>query len=139
MLVVQRVNSERLVLLGWSRAILMQIAHPLIAAGVTQHSTFRGGVLDAAKRLHHTIAAMLSLTFGDDERRAAAVARIRGIHRSVNGALETAAGPFAAGSRYSAEDPALLLRALAPRNAIAGGDDLACEIENLEQRIEAAR
>ena len=108
-MVVQRVNSERLVLLGWSRAILMQIAHPLIAAGVIQHSTFRGGVLDAAKRLHHTIAAMLSLTFGDDERRAAAVARIRGIHRSVNGSLETAAGPFAAGSRYSAEDPALLL------------------------------
>jgi uncharacterized protein (DUF2236 family) len=108
-LVVQRVNSERLVLLGWARAILMQIAHPLIAAGVIQHSSFRGGVLDAAVRLHHTVAAMLSLTFGDDQRRAVAVARIRGIHRSVNGTLETAVGPFPAGTRYSAEDPALLL------------------------------
>jgi uncharacterized protein (DUF2236 family) len=107
--IVQQVNSERVVLLGWSRAILMQMAHPQIAAGVIQHSSFRGGAVDAAKRLHHTVAAMLSLTFGDDARRAAAVARIRGIHRSVNGTLASNAGPFPAGTRYSAEDPTLLL------------------------------
>ena len=108
-MVVERVNSERVVLLGWSRAILMQVAHPLIAAGVVQHSSFRGGALDAAVRLHHTVAAMLSLTFGDDERRAAAVARIRAIHRGVNGTLKVTAGPFGPDTRYSAEDPALLL------------------------------
>jgi uncharacterized protein (DUF2236 family) len=107
--IVQRVNSERVVLLGWSRAILMQLAHPLIAAGVLQHSSFRGGALEAAMRLHHTVAAMLSLTFGDDARRAAAIARIRGIHRSVNGTLDADAGRFRAGTAYSAEDPALLL------------------------------
>ena len=108
-MIAERINSERLVLLGWSRAILMQIAHPLIAAGVIQHSSFRGGALQAAVRLHHTVSAMLSLTFGSDERRAAAIARIRTIHTSVNGTLATGVGPFPAGTRYSAEDPALLL------------------------------
>jgi uncharacterized protein (DUF2236 family) len=103
------VNSERTVVLGWSRAILLQIAHPLIAAGVVQHSSFRGGALQAAVRLHHTVSAMLSLVFGQPEARAAAVARIRTIHTTVNGTLSTAIGPFPAGTRYSAEDPALLL------------------------------
>jgi uncharacterized protein (DUF2236 family) len=39
--IVRRVNGERLVVLGWGRAILMQLAHPLVAAGVDAHSTFR--------------------------------------------------------------------------------------------------
>ena len=52
-------------LLGWSRAILLQLAHPLVAAGVAEHSTFRGGPLTAVARLHHTVRAMLALTFGD--------------------------------------------------------------------------
>ena len=106
---MQRVNSERVVVLGWSRAILMQIAHPLIAAGVVQHSSFRGGVLQAAMRLHHTVGAMLSLMFGDQQRRSAAVARIAAIHTTVNGTLSAPVGPFPQGTRYSAEDPSLLL------------------------------
>jgi uncharacterized protein (DUF2236 family) len=109
MTIVERVNAERVVLLGWSRAILMQLAHPLVGTGVTQHSTFRGGVIEAAVRLHHTVGAMLSLVFGDDGGRATAIARIRGIHRTINGTLAGAIGPFAAGTPYSAEDPALLL------------------------------
>jgi uncharacterized protein (DUF2236 family) len=109
MTIVERVSSERLVVLGWSRAILLQIAHPLIAEGVIEHSSFRGGVIEAAVRLHHTISAMLSLTFGDTARRTEAVARIRAIHRTVNGTLPVDAGPFTAGTPYSAEDPALLL------------------------------
>ena len=108
-MIVQRINSERVVLLGWSRAILMQLAHPLIAAGVMQHSSFRGGAIEAAIRLHHTVGAMLSISFGSDERRNAAVARIRAIHRTVHGTLNARVGPFGPETRYSAEDPALLL------------------------------
>jgi uncharacterized protein (DUF2236 family) len=103
------INAERLVLLGWSRAILMQLAHPLVAAGVTEHSTFHGRASQAAARAHHTVRAMLALTFGDDARRRAALDKIRGIHRIVNGTLATGVGRFPAGTRYSAEDPALLL------------------------------
>jgi uncharacterized protein (DUF2236 family) len=108
-MVVQRINSERLVVLGWSRAILLQVAHPLLAAAVTEHSSFRGGALQAAVRLHHTVSAMLSLMFGRPEEREDAVNHIRAIHRTVHGTLKTAVGPFPAGTSYSAQDPALLL------------------------------
>jgi uncharacterized protein (DUF2236 family) len=103
------INAERIVLLGWARAILLQLAHPLVAAGVAEHSSFREGRLTAAVRLHHTVRAMLSLTFGSDAERTATLARINGIHRRVNGVLGETVGRFAAGTRYSAEDPALLL------------------------------
>jgi uncharacterized protein (DUF2236 family) len=106
---LRRINGERLVILGWGRAILMQLAHPLVAAGVAGHSAFRGSISEGAARLYHTVSAMLSLTFGDAARRAAALERIRAIHRTVNGTLDEAAGPFPAGTVYSAEDPALLL------------------------------
>ena len=107
--IVRRVNSERAVILGWSRAILLQLAHPLIAAGVGGHSSFSGGVFSAAVRLHHTVRAMLSLIFGDDQRHEEALSRIRAIHRTVRGTLGEDAGPFPKGTPYSAEDPALLL------------------------------
>jgi uncharacterized protein (DUF2236 family) len=103
------VSGERIVVLGWPRAVLMQLAHPLIAAGIAQHSAYRGGAAEAAVRLRHTVWAMVSLTFGDEERRSRALSRIRSIHRTVHGTLDDPAGPFAAGSSYSAEDPALLL------------------------------
>lgn len=106
--VAWRLNAERLVLLGWSRAVLLQLAHPLVAAGVSDHSSFRAGVVTAAARLRHTVRAMLSLTFGNQGERAVTLARINGIHRTVNGVLKEGVGPFAAGTPYSAEDPELL-------------------------------
>jgi uncharacterized protein (DUF2236 family) len=106
--VSRRINAERLLLLAWLRAILLQLAHPLIAAGVSEHSTFRGSTTAAWGRLRHTVDAMIALTFGTDAERDAAVDGIRAIHRRVAGTLTQAAGPFAAGTRYSAEDPALL-------------------------------
>jgi uncharacterized protein (DUF2236 family) len=107
--VSRRVNAERIVLLGWSRAILLQLAHPLVAAGVADHSSFREGGLAAARRLHSTVRGMLALTFGDAPGRAAALDGIRAIHRRVHGQLPAAAGRFAAGTPYSAEDPDLVL------------------------------
>ena len=105
----RRVNAERVVLAGWVRAILLQLAHPLIAAGVFEHSTFRGGAMSALSRLHHTVTAMLALTFGDEGERDRALEAIRTIHRRVHGTLPSACGRFAAGTPYSAEDPELLL------------------------------
>lgn len=104
-----RINAERLMLLCWGRAILLQMAHPLVAAGIADHSSFREGKVTAVVRLHETIRAMLSLTFGSSVERDATLSRINGIHRRVNGTLRERAGPFDAGTTYSAEDPALLL------------------------------
>ena len=104
-----RVNAERIVLLGWSRAILLQLAHPLVAAGVADHSSFRGGPFAAAARLHHTVRSMLALTFGDQTHRDAALESIRAIHRRVHGSLTARVGRFPSGTPYSAEDPDLVL------------------------------
>src|SRR5687768_12531031 len=108
-LVSQRLNAERIVVLGWSRAILLQLAHPLVAAGVAEHSSLHAGRISAILRLHHTIHAMLALAFGDDASRQRALDGIKAIHRRVHGHLPTAAGPFPAGTPYSAEDAELVL------------------------------
>jgi len=106
--VSHRINAERLLLVAWVRAILLQFAHPLIAAGVADHSTFRGNSTAAFARLQQTVQAMLALTFGTAAEREDAVEGIRAIHRRVHGTLTEPCGPFPAGTRYSAEDPALL-------------------------------
>ena len=107
--VSRRINAERLLVLAWVRAILLQLAHPLIAAGIADHSTFRGSTLAAFARFRHTVNAMIALTFGRDSERDAAVHAIRAIHRRVHGTLAQSCGPFSAGTPYSAEDAALLV------------------------------
>jgi uncharacterized protein (DUF2236 family) len=109
MRIAQQINRERVVVLGWGRAVLMQLAHPLVAAGVDQHSGFAGGRLARLRRLRSTVGAMVELTFGDDARRSSAVDRINGIHRRVNGVLAEPVGSFDAGTPYAATDPQLLL------------------------------
>jgi len=105
--VAHRINGERLVLLGWTRAILLQVAHPLIAAGVHEHSGFRASPLASARRLHGTTQAMLEITFGDAERRARAIEGIRAIHDRAHGRLREPVGAYREGTPYSAHAPAL--------------------------------
>jgi uncharacterized protein (DUF2236 family) len=108
MTITERVNGEKLILLAWGRAILMQLAHPLVAQGVADHSSFRDTTVSRIRRLHGTIKAMLDLTFGDADATAAATARINAIHDRVHGHLAEDAGRWAAGTPYSATDPQLL-------------------------------
>ena len=75
---------------------------------MADHSSFRQSRLSPLVRLHGTIRAMLGLTFGDEPTAAAAADRINRIHDRVTGTLRKSAGPFAAGTRYSAHDPQLL-------------------------------
>lgn len=109
MTIGQRVNAERLALLGWGRAVLLQLAHPLVAAGVAEHSTFRDGPAANVKRLHSTVRAMLDLSFGAPEDIRRAVGHINAIHDRVSGTLGEAAGRFGAGTPYAANDPNLLV------------------------------
>src|SRR5919204_6806323 len=74
------VHRERLLLLGWGRAILLQFAHPLIARAVFEHSGFRGDPFGGWRRLHRTVSAMLALTFGSERAAAGAAGRINAIH-----------------------------------------------------------
>lgn len=106
MLISHRVNRERIVVLGWGRAILMQLAHPLVAAGVAEHSGFAQSRWTRLQRLHATVGAMVELSF--EERRDRTAARINAIHDRVNGRLAQTVGRYAAGTPYSATDGELL-------------------------------
>ncbi len=103
-----RINSEVVVLLGWSPAVLMQLAHPLVAAGVAEHSSFLAHPRYRVLRLWQTVEAMLSLTFGTPEDAERAADGINRIHDRVNGRLDRPAGAYEAGARYDAHDPELL-------------------------------
>jgi uncharacterized protein (DUF2236 family) len=94
------VHRERLLLLGWGRAILLQFAHPLIAHAVFEHSGFRRDPFGGWQRLHRTVRAMLWLTFGSDRHAALAADRINAIHARVKGRANDVP--------YSANDPDLM-------------------------------
>jgi uncharacterized protein (DUF2236 family) len=103
-----RLQREIVLLLAWGPAILLQLAHPLVAQGIADHSAFRIDPRGRLRRFFHTLDAMLELCFGTAEQAGAVLARINAIHDRVNGQLLRAAGTFPAGTPYSAHDPALL-------------------------------
>ena len=103
---IWRIGRELALLLGGGRALLLQVAHPLVAAGVADHSGYRE---DPWKRLAGTMDAVWAVVFGDRAQADRAAARVRAMHTKVNGTLTSPMGPFPAGTRYTALDPALLL------------------------------
>ncbi|HET9491481.1 MAG TPA: oxygenase MpaB family protein [Methylomirabilota bacterium] len=103
-----KIHGEVVLLLGWGSAILLQFAHPLVARGVADHSGFRRGWLAPWRRLHRTLHAMVTLTFGGEEAARRIAGAINAVHDRVHGALTDAEGPFPRGTRYTAHDPALL-------------------------------
>lgn len=107
--VARKINRETVVLVGWGRAILLQLAHPLVAAGVADHSDFRAGAGGYLRRVRHTVGAMLSICFGTPEEADRAIAAIRAVHDRVHGQLAVTTGLFPAGTPYSAHDPPLLM------------------------------
>lgn len=95
-----RIDREMLVLAGGSCALLMQLAHPGVAAGVAEHSDVRA---DPFARLRRTLAATYAVVFGTTPRAERAIRRMNAIHATVQGSVpETGEG-------YRALDPALLL------------------------------
>jgi uncharacterized protein (DUF2236 family) len=94
-----RINGESVLLLGGGRALILQVAHPGVAAGVAQFSNYRA---EPWKRLYRTLDTTLGIVFGDRETSAAASARLRRIHERVNGTDDR-------GEPYNALDPELLL------------------------------
>ena len=91
-----------IVVAGWGRAILLQLAHPAVAAGVHDHSSFRGSLGASFRRMRSTVGAMLALTFGETEQMIAAAAGINAIHDRVHGRIHEGAREV-----YSAHDPDL--------------------------------
>lgn len=91
---IRRVFAEGILLLGGGRALLMQLAHPSVAAGVAEHSGFRA---DPFARLQRTLQAMTTIVYGSTEQAQRTADILRAVHDRVTG------------PGYYANDPALLL------------------------------
>jgi uncharacterized protein (DUF2236 family) len=76
------------------RALLLQIAHPSVAAGVDEHSDFRA---DPWRRLDGTLRSYLRIIYGSTTAARAEIRRLNALHRGIKGA------------GYAARDPDLAL------------------------------
>jgi uncharacterized protein (DUF2236 family) len=97
--VTWRVNRELVLLVGGGRALLLQVAHPRVAAGVAQHSNYRE---DPWGRLYRTLDVTTRIVFGGPEVAGKASRRLQGSHVKVQGVSAED------GARYDARDPDLL-------------------------------
>lgn len=96
--VARRLDRESFLLLGGVAATLLQVAHPLVAAGVSEHSDFRR---DPLGRFQRTVDTSLAVVFGTTAQANASLRRVNQRHATVRG---TASG----GALYFARDPALV-------------------------------
>src|SRR5207248_10144905 len=80
---IRRIARESVLMLGGPRALLMQAAHPLVAAGIIDHSRFRQ---DAWRRLARTMTALYTIVFGTQAQGKEIGAMTRAAHRRVRGA-----------------------------------------------------
>jgi uncharacterized protein (DUF2236 family) len=97
--VIWRVHGDvTTMMVGGVAALLLQMLHPAVLAGVWDHSRFRQDMLGRLRRTARFIAVT---TYGSREDAAAAVTRVRTVHGHVRGTLPD-------GTPYDANDPRLL-------------------------------
>jgi uncharacterized protein (DUF2236 family) len=102
-----RVNREAVLLGSGPAALLLQLAHPLVAEGVAAHSDFAS---DPFARLRRTLRTTLAMVFGDGPTAELAVADLNRIHARVRGpVLDPQASAATGAGHYRALDPELLL------------------------------
>ncbi len=84
-------NREAMLLLGAGpRALLLQLAHPQVAAGVADHSDFRA---DPWARLDGTLRSYLRIVFGTATAARAEIRRLNALHRTITGPTYRARDP----------------------------------------------
>jgi len=99
------INREAAIFLGAGRALLLQLAHPCVAAAVEQHSdTFANPI----GRFHRTFRTVFTMVFGTLDQSLDAARRLHRRHSAIRGTLRFAAGPFPAGSSYCANEVSAL-------------------------------
>ena len=100
--VTWRVHGDPSYSVGGLRALLQQALHPVAMDGVAR---FSDGFRDEPwPRLTRTAQYVETLTFGTRTEAVRAVARVRGLHRKLGGAVEETTG-----RAYRVDDPDLLL------------------------------
>jgi uncharacterized protein (DUF2236 family) len=80
--VTWQVDRESAIFLGAGRALLLQLAHPWVAAAIEQHSnTFA----DPVGRFHRTFSTVFSMVFGTLDQSIGAARRLHMRHASITG------------------------------------------------------
>jgi uncharacterized protein (DUF2236 family) len=103
--VTWRVDREAAVFLGAGRALLLQLAHPWVAAAIAEHSRT---LSDPIGRFHRTFNIVFTMVFGTTGQALTAARALHRRHDGVAGVLTESAGAFPAGSSYKANDVAAL-------------------------------
>ncbi len=99
------VNREMALLLAGGRALLMQLAHPKVAAGVAAHSRFQE---DPLGRLYRTMSRMWSIVFDEESQAREALRQVEMVHKRVRGHVPVDEASHG-GAAYDASDQDLLL------------------------------
>lgn len=99
--VAWRIDREAAVFLGAGRALLLQLAHPWVAAAIADHSRT---LSDPIGRFQRTFNITLTMVFGTTSQAIAAARLLHGRHAGICGTLAESAGAFVAGSQYWAND-----------------------------------
>lgn len=102
--VIREVAGEALALLGGGRAILLQLAHPLVSAGVGQHGSFQQ---DPLGRLLGTLRFVYTVVYGTRREAYQAAEGLTRMHTSVTGRTRVATDSYPVGTPYDANDPQL--------------------------------
>src|SRR5690606_341973 len=92
-----RVDREAILFLGAGRALLLQLAHPWVAAAVSQHSVV---AIDPIGRFRRTFEITYTAVFGTVDQALGVARRLHRRHAAVEGVLQEDIGPYRAGSRY---------------------------------------
>jgi uncharacterized protein (DUF2236 family) len=99
------IDREAATFLGAGRALLLQLAHPWVAAGIAEHSRT---LADSVGRFHRTFEIVFGMVFGTLDGAQAVARRLHRRHAVVRGSMPETVGPFPAGSSYLANDLAAL-------------------------------
>ena len=99
------IGSDVALFAGGGRAALLQLAHPMVAYAIDQHSRTRADVLGRFQRTFDNVFAMM---FGDLEAAFAAARRVHRVHARIHGVIPEAVGGWAAGTPYHANDAGAL-------------------------------
>jgi uncharacterized protein (DUF2236 family) len=102
---VWRIDREAAVFLAAGRALLLQLAHPWVAAAIAQHSQT---LHDPIGRFQRTFGVVFTLVFATTDEAEAAARRLYRRHAAIAGIFEESVGRFPIGSAYRANDVAAL-------------------------------
>ena len=102
---VWRIDREAAIFLAAGRALLLQLAHPWVAAAIAQHSR---SLTDPIGRFHRTFGVVFTIVFGTTDEAIAAARSLYRRHAAISGALSEGGGIFPEGSAYRANDVAAL-------------------------------